>query len=66
MADQPNRERKRYAFLVEDAGGTDAVPVAHRLRSWLKCGLRAFGLKCIRAEERPARVVPARKEVTPP
>lgn len=36
---------------LEDVGGADDAPVAVRLRQALKGLLRAFALKCVRAEE---------------
>ena len=49
----PRREREKFTVVVQDAGGTD-VPVIHRLRSWLKSGLRAHRLRCVSiVEQKP-------------
>jgi hypothetical protein len=45
--DQP--KRSRYRIVIEAQPGT--VPAIHRLRSWLKSGLRAFGLVAVSAVE---------------
>jgi hypothetical protein len=44
--------RRRFTLVIRDVGG--GVPLPQRLRAWLKAGLRAFGLRCVRAvEEQP-------------
>jgi hypothetical protein len=46
-------KRQRFEFVAQDAGGSD-VPVIHRLRSWLKAGLRAYGIRVVAGRELPA------------
>jgi hypothetical protein len=47
MPAEPPDGKPRYHLVVEAL--PDVVPAAVRLRRALKCLLRSFGLKCIRA-----------------
>lgn len=51
---KPNKPR--FALIIE--GQPSDAPVINRLRSWLKSGLRAFGMKCVSARE----ITPGRNE----
>jgi hypothetical protein len=46
-------KRQRFEFVAQDAGGHD-VPVIHRLRSWLKAGLRGYGIRIVSGRQLPA------------
>src|SRR4051794_35131305 len=39
-----------YTLVVTDAGRPE-VPIPHRLRSWLKSGLRTHSIRCVRCQE---------------
>ena len=40
-------ERKRFVVELADAGRPGDVPLAHRLRSFLKSCLRRFAIRCV-------------------
>ena len=44
-------DRSRYHLVLEDAGGPADAPAIHRLRSFLKAALRAYGLRAVRITE---------------
>jgi len=41
---------ERYTVLVCALPDPDGAPAIVRFRRWLKSGLRAFGLRCVRCE----------------
>lgn len=49
MPDKP--PKKQFALIVEDAQPKGDVPIWNRLRSFLKCALRSYGIRCVRVEE---------------
>jgi hypothetical protein len=57
--------RRRFTFTVGDAGGPDDPPPIHRVRAWLKAGLRGWRLRCVEGRETTPEADHQPQEQTP-